>query len=277
MQPNLQSPSRYRWAILFIVALINFVFNASQFQIAALAYKLIPEYGLSSSQYASILNAPMLIAVFFCIIAGSLGDRFGVKKVISVGLVIGTTALFFRIFADNYWELFLSMLAFGLLMPLIGANFPKLVGLWFPPKQIGLAFGIYFFVSMAGNTVSLNVTACFPTTSSAFLTSALLMLALCAAWIVFGKSKPDGVVLPPVMPIKEYTKAAARSRNVWLGGFLAMLYMGGTLSYTGFLPTALNSVHGVAPAAAGFLASVYTFGNMIGGSLVRCLLTGSAP
>ena len=260
-----QTFSNYRWVILFLVAMINFVFNACQFQVAALAYKLIPEYGLTPSQYASVLNAPMLVAVFFCLFAGSLGDRFGIKRVISVGLLIGTTALFLRVLADNYLELFLSMLIMGLIMPFVGANFAKLVGLWFPKKQIGLAFGIFFFIGMAGNTVSLNVTTYFPSIFSAFLTSAFVMLALCILWIILARDKPAGVSLPPPMPLKNYTKVAARSKNVWLGGFLAMLYMGATLSFTGFLPAALNSVHGISPSVAGFWTSIFTLGNMIGG------------
>ncbi|NLM21384.1 MAG: MFS transporter [Peptococcaceae bacterium] len=260
-----QTFSKYRWVILFLVAIINFTFNACQFQVAALAYKLIPEYGLTPSQYASVLNAPMLVAVFFCLFAGSLGDRFGIKRVISAGLLIGTTALFLRVLADNYLELFLSMLMMGLIMPFVGANFAKLVGLWFPKKQIGLAFGIFFFIGMAGNTVSLIVTTYFPSIFSAFLTSAFVMMALCILWIILARDKPAGVSLPPPMPLKNYTKAAARSKNVWLGGFLAMLYMGATLSFTGFLPAALNSVHGLSPSTAGFWTSVFTLGNMIGG------------
>jgi len=265
MPEKTQAFSNYRWVILLLVSIINFMFNACQFQVAALAYELIPQYGLTPSQYSSILNAPMLAAVFFCLFAGSLGDRFGIKRVISVGLLIGTTALFLRVLADNYLELFLCMLMMGLLMPFVGANFAKLVGLWFPKEQIGVAFGIFFFIGMAGNTVSLNVTTYFPSISSAFLTSAFLMLALCLIWIILAKEKPAGVSLPPPMPLIRYTKVAIRSKNVWLGGFLAMLYMGATLSFTGFLPAALNSVHGISPSAAGFWTSVFTLGNMIGG------------
>jgi len=66
-----------------------------QFQVAALAFRIIPELQLTSSQFALIMSAPMLPAVLLSLVAGSLADRFGVKKVVAVGFAFSAFNGFF--------------------------------------------------------------------------------------------------------------------------------------------------------------------------------------
>lgn len=72
--------SPYRWVILIIMWSAVFIGIAAQFQVAALAYKIIPDFKLTPGQYSMILTAPMLAGVCFSFAAGALADRFGVKK-----------------------------------------------------------------------------------------------------------------------------------------------------------------------------------------------------
>ena len=52
--------SLYRWGILSVIWLATFIGCLAQFQVAALAFKIIPELHLTSSQFALIMSAPML-------------------------------------------------------------------------------------------------------------------------------------------------------------------------------------------------------------------------
>ena len=265
-------PSPYRWVILLLVGFSSMVGGFSQYQMSALAFKIIPQFELTSVQFSSLVTAPMLLAVFASLTAGALGDRFGVKKVISVGAVISVIGNFYRVMADSYWELFISMILLTLCMTLINANFAKYFGIWFPKKQLGLAVGIYYLLCMSGATISLAVTAAFfESIYGAFLTAAFIMLGLTILWIVFAKNKPPGAEDLPVMPVMKYVRVAAKSRNVWLTGLATAFAMGAMVTMMTYLPTALTMAKGIAPSTAGLMTSVFTFGTLIG-SLVLTVL-----
>lgn len=257
--------SPYRWVILLLMGFLTFGGNVAQFQVAAFAYQIIPQYGLTASQYASILNAPMFAAVFLSLIGGALSDRFGVKNVIAVALVFSLIGAYYRAYTDTYLELLISMFLMGIYQSMLGTNAAKILGLWFPKKETGVAMGIFFFLSMAGNTVGLALSAFFPSIYSAFMSAAVFITILTVLWIILAKNQPRNAVVQPAMPFTQYLSVAAKSKNVWIGGFAVMLYMGASMSFLSFLPTALNSAYGISPQAAGIMSSVYSLGTMFGG------------
>ncbi|GAB4269744.1 MFS transporter [Thermincola ferriacetica] len=259
--------SPYRWVILIIMWSAVFIGIAAQFQVAALAYKIIPDFKLTPGQYSMILTAPMLAGVCFSFAAGALADRFGVKKVVAVGFVFSIVGVFFRFAAHNFWEMFMLMFLAGISPGLLNANVSKLLGAWFPREQMGTAMGIYFSASGVGMSVALATSAFFPTTKSAFITAGLIMLVIWILWMAFIKPKPEGVPDLPVMPVTKYIGVAARSKNVWLVGLALMFFMGSSMVFSGFLPNALNKVHGMSPVTAGFMASIVTFGTIVGSIL----------
>lgn len=55
----------------------------------------------------------MIVGVLLSLPGGTLADRFGVKKVLAVALVIATIGVFLRIWADSYVLLFASMFLSG--------------------------------------------------------------------------------------------------------------------------------------------------------------------
>ena len=256
--------SPYRWVILAIMWATTFIAIASQFQLAALAYKIIPEFNLSSGQFAMVLTAPMLPAVLLSLAAGALADRFGVKNIVSIGFAFSVVGVYFRYAATNFGELFILMFFSGLCPALLNANAAKLLGAWFPREKMGTAMGIYFSSSGAGIGVALATTALFPSTKSAFITAGLVTLVVWILWMLLVKAKPEGIPDLPVMPVSKYIGVVASSRNIWLVGVALMFFMGANMTISGFLPNALNEVRGINPITAGFMASIVTFGTVLG-------------
>lgn len=259
--------SPYRWVILAIMWSAVCIGLAAQFQVAALAYKIIPDFQLTSGQYSMVLTAPMLAGLFFSFAAGALADRWGVKRVVAVGFVFSIAGAFFRFAADNFLELFALMFLAGICPGFLNANVSKLLGAWFPKEHMGIAMGIYFSATGVGMSVALATSALFPTTKSAFITAGLVMLAVWILWMVFIKAKPEGAPDLPVMPVTKYIGVAARSRNVWLVGVALMFFMGSSMAFSGFLPNALHNVRGMSPVTAGFMTSLITFGTIVGSIL----------
>lgn len=257
-------PAPYRWVILIVMWFSTFIGCLAQFQVAALAFKIIPALHLSSSQFALIMSAPMLPAVFLSLAAGSLADRFGVKRVVTVGFAFSVVGVYFRYAATNFTTLFIMMILAGLSSALLNANAAKLLGAWFPMEKMGTAMGLYFSSAATGITVALATSAMFPSTKSAFVTAGIFMLAVWIAWMALIKAKPEGAPEMPVMPVSKYLGVVAKSKNVWLVGLGMMFFMGSNMAFSGFLPNALNTVRGVDPVTAGLLASIVTIGTMLG-------------
>lgn len=259
--------SPYRWTILVVLWLAAFIGSYAQFQLPPLAYKLIPELKLTPSQYASILTAPMIPAVFFSIVAGALADRFGVKKVVSVGFIFAIIGILFRYAATNYWQMLILMAFSGTSSAFINANISKIIGAWFPPEQISKMMGVYLTSPMLAMTIGMATTAMFPSITIAFITAGVACIIIAALWVGFVKDKPEGAPELPVMPVTKYLGVAARSKSIWLVGLAMMFIMGATMAFSGFLPTVLHSMRGINPVTAGILASLGTIGTLFGSIL----------
>lgn len=262
-----QLSSPYRWVILLIMWSTMCVALTAQFQISALAYQIIPDFNLTSGQYGMVLTAPMLAGLFFSFAAGALADRWGVKRVVAVGFVFSIVGTFFRFSAENFLQLFVLMFLAGICPGFLNANAPKLLGAWFSKEQMGMAMGIYFSATGVGMGVALATSALFPSTKSAFITAGVAMLIIWLLWLLFVKAKPEGAPDLPVMPVTKYIGVAAGSKNVWLVGMALMFFMGSSMAFSGFLPNALHSEQGMNPATAGFMASIVTFGTVVGSIL----------
>ncbi|CEP67913.1 Major facilitator superfamily [Moorella glycerini] len=258
------SLSPYRWVILILMWLAILIGAGAQFQVAALAYRIIPEFKLASGQFAMLLTAPMLSAVFFSLVSGALADRFGVKKVVSVGFAFSVVGVYFRYAARSFGEFFILMFLAGISSAFLNANAAKLLGAWFPREQMGTAMGIYLTAAGVGMSIALATSALFPTTKLAFVTAGLIMLVVWILWMVLVKNRPEGAPELPVMPVTQYIGVAAKSKNVWMVGLAMMFLMGAAMTFSGFLPNALHEVRGVNPVAAGFITSFVTLGTIIG-------------
>ncbi|KUO49234.1 MAG: MFS transporter [Desulfitibacter sp. BRH_c19] len=259
-----QESPYYRWIILAIMWSTTFISVYAQFQVSALAYKIIPDLNLTSGNFAMVLLSPMLPAVFFSIVAGALADRFGVKRVVAVSFVFSIIGTYYRYLATDFWSFFLLMFLSGFSVALLNANVSKLVGAWFPRKQIGTAMGIYFSALGFGMGATLITASFFSTVKSAYTTAGLIMIVVFILWMIFIKNKPDGAPELPSQPVLKYIRIAAKSKSIWLAGLALMCFMGANMAFLGFLPNALTQARGIEPGQAGIMAAMVTLGTILG-------------
>lgn len=257
----------YRWVILMMTWALLFVSVVVQFQIAGLAYRIIPDLGLTASQFSMVLTAPMFAGVCFSFISGALADKYGVMRVVGIGFAVSIAAGFFRHTADSFWPLLILMFLSGIGPGFLNANGIKLLGAWFPKEKMGTVMGLFNSASGVGITVALASSALFPTTKSAYLAANSALLAVWILWLALVKAKPEGAPDLPAMPVTKYIGIAARSKNVWLVGLALMFFMGYSMVFSGFLSNALSQARGLDPVTAGVMASMVTFGTIIGSVL----------
>lgn len=123
------------WVAFFITFVV-------WFSHAPLMAQIKEAFDLSAEQTKALLILNVALTIPARIVIGILVDRFGPRLVFSLLLVIGSLFCFGFAFADSYETLAL----FRFLCGFIGAGFVigiRLMGEWFPAKQVGMAQGIY--------------------------------------------------------------------------------------------------------------------------------------
>ncbi|MBL6988032.1 MAG: NarK family nitrate/nitrite MFS transporter [Methylobacter sp.] len=97
---------------------------------------------MSNSEIKTILILNVALTIPARIVIGILVDKFGPKRTFSTLLAVGSLPCFMFAFATSFEQLALARFLLGF----IGAGFVigiRMVGEWFPAKQVGIAEGIY--------------------------------------------------------------------------------------------------------------------------------------
>ncbi|MFC2018649.1 nitrate/nitrite transporter [Chloroflexota bacterium] len=254
---------RYRWIVLGMAWLTQVAGTWSWYLVPSLAYVLFPELGLSQTQFTLLYTGPLIATIFLSALGGGFGDRYGIRLAVAVGSFLYGIAGLARAFATSFEVMFVLMLLIGMSISLISPNLPKLVGTWFPPRQVGLASGIYVSAQAIGFSLGLMTGPLFSGWREAFTYVGIGALVVAVLWALIGRSTPQGVEIEK-KPIISGIIRGAKSRNVRLLGLVIFCIMGAFLSISGNLPKALEGVHQVGAGAAGAISSMLTWGAVIG-------------
>ena len=143
-----------RWwiaGLLFFAAVLNYVDKNT---LALLAPTIQKDLGLSDQQYANIQNAFQVAYTIALLGSGVIVDRLGPR--LSLALFLGWWSL-----ANIFTSLARSVVSLGVFRFLLGLGeagnwtaSPKSVSEWFPPKERGLAIGIYTAGTPIGMTLA---------------------------------------------------------------------------------------------------------------------------
>jgi NNP family nitrate/nitrite transporter-like MFS transporter len=125
----------FTWFAFFISFMI-------WFSHAPLIVAIQNTFGLSEQEVKALLIMNVALTIPARIIVGMMVDKYGPRIMFSTLLVISSILCFFFAFAQTYEQLALARFLLGF----SGAGFVigiRLIGEWFPAKQVGLAEGIY--------------------------------------------------------------------------------------------------------------------------------------
>lgn len=112
------------------------------FNHAPLMVSIRETLGLSAQEVAVLLTLNVALTIPARVIVGMLVDQYGPRVMFSLLLSISGLICFFFAMADSFQALALSRLMLGF----VGAGFVigiRMIGEWFPARQVGLAEGIY--------------------------------------------------------------------------------------------------------------------------------------
>lgn len=161
-----------RYKILHMTWFAFFLSFVVWFNLAPLATAVREEFGFEVAQIRTIAICNVALTVPARVIIGMLLDKYGPRITYSLLLIYAAVPCIAFAAAQNFSQLVAARLA----LSIVGAGFVigiRMVAEWFPPKEIGLAEGIY---GGWGN---------FGSAAAAFT------LPTIAAWLAFGS---DGIL-----------------------------------------------------------------------------------
>jgi NNP family nitrate/nitrite transporter-like MFS transporter len=123
------------WIAFFITFIV-------WFNHAPLMMAIAKTLGMSKSEIKTLLILNVALTIPARIAIGILVDKFGPKRTYSTLLAAGSVPCFMFAFATSFEQLALARFLSGF----IGAGFVigiRMVGEWFPARQVGIAEGIY--------------------------------------------------------------------------------------------------------------------------------------
>ena len=147
-----------RWLLLAGLWLCYLSFGAIAASLAPLVGPIQAELQLSHAAMGSIMGAWQFVYIGAAIPAGMLLDRLGSRLALLIGTGLIALSAFGRAWADDYWQLLVAVMLFGIGGPIISSGAPKVVTGLFQGSQRGLAMGIYMTGPTLGGILALTLT-----------------------------------------------------------------------------------------------------------------------
>jgi MFS family permease len=264
MQDNHQ-PS-YRWFLLALTGVTGALVVSIPFSCMPALFKEISEdLGLSLVQIGTVWGLASLAGIFVSILAGVLGDKFGVKLVILLSCILAGLTGSLRGFSNNFITLSITVFLNGVVRLILPINLTKAIGIWFKGKNLGLAMGI----SAVGMGMGLMLG---PMISASILSPWLggwryvlhlygvLGVIVGILWIFFGREPhydASDEIQSGTVPLRQAFSRLIRLRALWLIGLLMLFRVGGIMGTTGYLPLYLREQGWSVASADGTLAAFY--------------------
>ncbi len=153
---NNGEPLRYRWVILMLCALCFLFTFITRFTWPPLMPVVVTALGMTMGQAGAFMSAFYLGYVITQIPAGILADRYGVRVILSLSLIIEGIATMTLSLLDSYEVGFNLRILAGLGAGAVFASCSRALVEWFPPEEQGLAFGL-LMAAPSGGILATNV------------------------------------------------------------------------------------------------------------------------
>lgn len=153
-----EAPSWYRWVLLLGVWVLYAAFGLVASSLAPLVGLIESDLELSHAQMGAIMGAWQLVYIFSAIPGGILLDKLGPRWALAIGGLLIAASIFARGMANDFTELVVAAMLFGLGGPIVSAGAPTVVTANFSGSSRGMAMGIYLTGPAIGAIIALTLT-----------------------------------------------------------------------------------------------------------------------
>ncbi len=244
-----QTNSRYRWIMLALCALTPLcIITLPNMSLPPLFATISQDLGLSLVEVGMIWGMISFTGIFFALIGGSLGDRFGTRNVLVVACLLTGVFGLSRGFAVNFATLILAMLAFGTFQAVVTVLLFKVARQWFPSEQLGMASGVISAGFASGLMLGplLSTSVLLPALGGwrqiMFLYGGIAILLSLAWWIVHPVEQTTELSRAARVSPGDSLRHVMRLRNLWILGLGGMGINACFQGFSGYLPTYLKTI-----------------------------------
>ncbi|MGI8907903.1 MAG: MFS transporter [Candidatus Sumerlaeaceae bacterium] len=256
-------PAEKKWRTLHFTWIAFWSTFFAWFAFAPLAVAAQKELSLTNAQLGWLAMAGQLLTIPGRLFVGGLVDRIGPRRTFTVLMLLVSVPVALLGFARSFHEL----LGLRLLIGLAGCGFVvgvRMIADWFPPRQLGLAEGIYggWGNCGAGFAALLLPLAAHWIGWRFALASAAIPLVLWS-WVFWRNVSdvPAGRVFRRTP--REQNFSAWRDRDARLLAFAYLATFGTEISIVTFLPKYFYDRFHITLLQAGWCASVFAILNII--------------
>jgi MFS family permease len=240
---------RYKWYLLSLVILTNMLLMAiPSMALSVLSKEISLDLNLSVAQVGVVWGIGFLPGIVTGLLAGAIGDRLGPKRVLTAGCLVFGLLSAARGLAVDYASMTAITFLLGALAPFINLNGIKTCGMWFPPRQLGLATGGISMGMALGFLIGSMLSATLLSPLLGGWRNVLILYGVLGAlfaipWF-FSHAAPRGHALMDAsqsISIRQALSRVVRSKNIWLLG-LTLFGIGSCVqSLLGYLPLYLRN------------------------------------
>jgi ACS family hexuronate transporter-like MFS transporter len=143
-----------RWwivGLLFLSSVINYVDRQT---LSVLARTIQNDFGLSDADYARIVQGFLLTYTLAYLVSGRITDWLGTRVSMAAFIIWWSLANIGTAFASSLLTLGLWRMLLGMGEPGNWTVGPKALSEWFPPRERGLAYGMFTMGATVGATLA---------------------------------------------------------------------------------------------------------------------------
>jgi predicted MFS family arabinose efflux permease len=241
--------SPYRWVMLLVCAVTPlFVVTLPNMSLPPLFATISQDLGLSLVEIGVIWGMGSFMGIFFALIGGTLGDRFGARATLFAACLLTGVCGMTRAFTVDFATLLLATLAFGTFQAIIPVMLFKVARQWFPPEQLGMASGVISAGFAAGLMLGplLSTSVILPALGGwrqVLVFYGVIAIALSLVWLaVHPVDERSGANGQPRVSLVDSLRYVLRLRGVWVLGIGGLGISACFQGFSGYLPTYLKSM-----------------------------------
>ena len=246
--------------MLILLWLLYLCFGIVSRAIFPLVTPILNDLRMIYSQMGLILGSWQLTYIMMALVAGSILDRWGVRKSLFAGAVIIGLSSCLRYFANNSIGLLIAVALFGVGGPMISIGGPKTISSWFRGPSRGTAIGLYTSGNWIGGLLSLALTnsLVMPLVGNdwqqAFVLYGMITLGVGLLWILFAR-ETESRETSNSMAIIDVFRNLGNLPNVRIVMAMGLLAFAIGHGFSSWLPKILET-NGMSGQQAGFAASI---------------------
>jgi MFS transporter, ACS family, hexuronate transporter len=237
---------RYRWVALAMAFTAQWSNALVAQAIAPLAPLFQPELGLTKSEVGVFASATFAGSWVVLILAGSLSDRVGVRKMLFAGQMLMAVPMLMMAVAGSFVHAVVIMLLAGLGRGTVLPASTKAIMDWFPPSSRATAMGLkQTGMPVAGLLTAVALPAIGLTLGWRYavtLVGLLIIVGGVATGLLYRDIQKPAQAPGRRLGLISELGGLVRNPNVWIIGLISVLFVTTQLSLVTYLPLYFNEV-----------------------------------